>query len=378
MRITQVENIDSEAVSKHGLPGFVFAEQTLYEQEKDNVFASGWASIGCEQQLKKPGDIMPVRIAGVSLIAIRNKDGGIGVFHNVCRHKSAPLVDEPCNKRTLVCPYHKWSFKLDGELMGAPRFYGNENKPISAEDKADKGLIPVRFAVWWDIIFVNVSGDAQPFEEFIKPLDDLLADYPHQDMRHVSSTDYSGEVNWKLAVDNFLDGYHVPFVHSQACSIESALGQDDLFLSDDIVGLRLPHGASSKPAKTAKQLPHWNGLAEEKRGTQQWFGIFPNTLFFVDPCWVQTIVVKPTGVAKTDETLTIYVTSDEAASDEFVEERTRLSDVLNEVNQQDIELLDKLQHTRTSAVADQGHLVQAWDQVGMAFHKMWLSKMQVK
>ena len=376
MRNTQVEKIASETISKHGLPGFVFAEQDVYEQEKDKGFAQGWASIGCAQQLKNPGDILPVRMAGVSFIAIRAKDGSIGVFHNVCRHKGAPLVDEPCNKRTLVCPYHKWSFKLDGELMGAPRFYGSENKPISSEDKADKGLIPVRFAVWWDIIFVNISGDAQPFEDFIKPLDDLLSDYPSEGMQMVSATDYSGEVNWKLAVDNFLDGYHVPFVHSQACSIESALGQDDLFLSDDIVGLRLPHGASAKPAKTAKQIPHWPGLAEDKKGTQQWFGIFPNTLFFVDPVWVQTIVVKPTGANKTDETLSIYVTSEEAASDEYTAERARLSDVLNEVNQQDIELLDKLQHTRTSQVADQGHLVQAWDQVNMTFHKMWLRKMQ--
>ncbi len=376
MTMIEVQNIETESVTKHGLPGFVFAKQDVYEQEKDKVFAQGWASIGVGQQLKKPGDILPVRMAGVSLIAIRAKDGSIGVFHNVCRHKSAPLVDEPCNKRTLVCPYHKWSFKLDGELMGAPRFYGDENKPISAEDKADKGLIPVRFAVWWDIIFVNVSGDAQPFEEFIKPLDELLSDYPKEGMQLVSSTDYSGEVNWKLAVDNFLDGYHVPFVHSQACSIESALGQEDLFLSDDIVGLRLANGASNKPAKTAKQIPHWPGLAEDKKGTQQWFGIFPNTLFFVDPVWVQTIVVKPTCVAKTDETLSIYVTSEEAASDEYIEERARLSDVLNEVNEQDIELLDKLQHTRTSTVADQGHLVQAWDQVNMSFQQMWLRKMQ--
>ena len=119
MTMIEVQNIETESVTKHGLPGFVFAKQDVYEQEKDKVFAQGWASIGVGQQLKKPGDILPVRMAGVSLIAIRAKDGSIGVFHNVCRHKSAPLVDEPCNKRTLVCPYHKWSFKLDGELMGA-------------------------------------------------------------------------------------------------------------------------------------------------------------------------------------------------------------------------------------------------------------------
>ena len=373
--MTPVNAITRDQVAKHGLPADVFKDPNTYTAECDTIFAKGWASIGCGQQIAKPGDILPVRIAGQSLIAMRNKDGEIGVFHNICRHKAAPLVDEPCNKRSLVCPYHKWSFKIDGSLLNAPRYFGKENKVMTPEDKADKGLIAVRFAVWWDIIFVNISGDAEPFEAFIKPLDEQLADYPKEHIQKISTTDYSGDVNWKLAVDNFLDGYHVPFVHSQACTVESVLEQDDLFLSDNIVGLRLMNGASAKPAKTSKQLPHWEGLKPELKGTQQWFGIFPNTLFFVDPCWVQTIVIKPMGETTTDESLSIYVVNENAASEEFVEERARLHDVLNEVNQQDIELLDKLQVTRSNAIANQGHLNDAWDQVNMTFHQMWLSKM---
>ncbi|WP_289031281.1 aromatic ring-hydroxylating dioxygenase subunit alpha [uncultured Paraglaciecola sp.] len=369
-----IKTITKEHVTAHGLPAIAFKDKDIYEQECDKIFAQGWASIGCSQQISKPGDILPIRIAGQSLIAIRNKQGEIGVFHNICRHKAAPLVDEPCNKRSLVCPYHKWSFKIDGDLLSAPKYFGNDNKVMTAEDKADKGLIKVRFAVWWDIIFVNIDGKAEPFEDFIKPLDERLAIYPKDDIRMVSTTDYSGEVNWKLAVDNFLDGYHVPFVHSQACSLESVLGQEDLFLSENIVGLHLPHGASAKPAKTAKQLPHFNGLPEEKQGTQQWFGIFPNTLFFVDPCWVQTIVVKPMGETHTAESLSVYVVNDEAASDEYAAETGRLHEVLNEVNQQDIELLDKLQITRSNNIANQGHLNDAWDQVNMTFHQMWLKK----
>lgn len=367
--------ITTEHVTAHGLPAAAFKDKDTYETECNKVFASGWASIGCGQQINKPGDIFPVKIAGHSLIAVRNKQGEIGVFHNICRHKAAPLVDEPCNKRSLVCPYHKWTFKIDGNLLSAPRYYGDENKPMSEEDKADKALIPVRFAVWWDIIFVNLDGTAEEFTDFIKPLDNLLTSYKHDELNIVSTTDYAGEVNWKLAVDNFLDGYHVPFVHSQACSVESVLGQEDLLLSDNIVGLRLANGASNKPAKTAKQLPHFTNLPEEIRGTQQWFGIFPNTLFFVDPCWVQTIVVKPVGETTTTESLSIYVVSDDAASDEYIEERARLNDVLNEVNEQDIELLDKLQITRSNTIANQGHLNAAWDQVNMTFHKIWLTKM---
>jgi phenylpropionate dioxygenase-like ring-hydroxylating dioxygenase large terminal subunit len=370
-----ITQISKDQVAQRGLPANTFKDDNVFEAECDALFTKGWASIGCGQQLQKSGDVLPIKIAGHSLIALKNKEGEIGVFHNVCRHKGSPLVLEPCNKRTLVCPYHRWSFKLDGSLLSAPRFYGSENKPISNEDKIGKGLISVRFSIWWDIIFVNISADAEPFEDFIKPLDELLKSYSSEHISKVSTTDYSGEVNWKLAVDNFLDGYHVPFVHSQACTVESVLDQEDLFVSDSIWGLRLPNGASSKPAKTSKQLPHFDDLPPEKQGTQQWFCIFPNTLFFVDPCWVQTIVVKPQKACSISESFSVYVVNEQAASEEFVDERARLHDVLNEVNQQDIELLDKIQESRSSEAANNGNLNQAWDQVNKAFHLRWLTKM---
>jgi phenylpropionate dioxygenase-like ring-hydroxylating dioxygenase large terminal subunit len=370
-----LKEITCEDISSRGLPAVTFKDTETYNQECEKVFAQGWASIACAQQIPTPGDVMPVKIAGQSLILVRNKDGEVGVFHNICRHKGAPLVDEPCNKRTLVCPYHKWSFKISGELINAPRYFGSESKPMSDEDKADKGLVPVRFAVWWDIVFVNIDGTAEEFSDFIKPLDQLLMDYSSQDILQVTTTDYEGDVNWKLAVDNFLDGYHVPFVHSQACSLSSVLEQDDIFLSDNIVGLRLANGASSKPEKTAKQLPHFTGLPKEKVGMQQWFGIFPNTLFFVDPCWVQTIIVKPMGPTRTQESLHIYVVNEEAAHPDYSDERAVLSGVLNEVNQQDIELLDKLQMTRSNDISNQGNLIPFWDKVNSAFHNNWLKKM---
>jgi len=370
-----IAQISADQVSQRGLPANVFKDDHVFETECDVLFSKGWASIGCGQQLQNPGDVLPIKIAGHSLIALKNKEGEIGVFHNVCRHKGSPLVDKPCNKRTLVCPYHRWSFKLDGSLLSAPRFYGSENKPISNEDKIGKELIPVRFSVWWDIIFVNISADAEPFEDFIKPLDELLKDYSNEHLSQVNTTDYAGKVNWKLAVDNFLDGYHVPFVHSQACTLESAVDQQDLFLSDSILGLRLENGASNKPAKTAKKLPHFDGLLPEKQGAQQWFCIFPNTLFFVDPCWVQTIVVKPQKASFCTESLSVYVVNEQAASDDFVEARATLQAVLNEVNQQDIELLDKIQDSRSSEAANNGNLNPAWDQVNRAFHLQWLTKM---
>lgn len=371
-----VTQIDEEQTQEHGLPPDVFKSPEIFEKECDAVFRQGWVGLASAQQLPEIGDILPIKIGGASLIIIRGADNEIGVFHNVCRHKAAPLVDEPCRKRVLVCPYHRWAYNIDGSLRAAPKYYGKEDKILSAEDKEGKGLIEVRSAVWWDTIFVNLSGEAEPFEEYIRPLDQLLEGYDSNDLRIMSSTEYQSSANWKLAVDNFLDGYHVPFVHSQAVTVESVLDQEDLFLSDNITGLRLANGASDKPAKTDKPLPHFKHLTEKNSGTQQWFCLFPNTLLFVDPVWVQLIIVRPESVDYATETLTIYAANPESMNDEFTLQRESLSNALNEVNQQDIELLDKLQFTRSSPEASQGHLVQAWDQVGIRFHRMWLQKMQ--
>ncbi|GAB3103004.1 aromatic ring-hydroxylating dioxygenase subunit alpha [Aestuariicella hydrocarbonica] len=371
-----VKNIDVEQTQQHGLPPEVFKATEIFDKECDAVFRQGWVSLASAQQLPEVGDMLPVKIGNASLLIMRGADDTIGVFHNICRHKAAPLVDSACRKRVLVCPYHRWAYNLDGSLRAAPKYYGDSEQPMSAQDKADKGLLPVRSAVWWDTIFVNLSGDAEPFEEFIRPLDQLLEGYDSDGLRMISTTEYQSSANWKLAVDNFLDGYHVPFVHSQAVTLDSVMNQEDLFLSDNIAGLRLPTGASDKPAKTDKPLPHFRHLTEENVGTQQWFGIFPNTLLFVDPVWVQLIIVRPEAPTAASETLTIYAANPESMADEFAPQREALSAALNEVNQQDIELLDKLQFTRTAPEASQGHLVQAWDQVNVRFHQMWLQKMQ--
>ncbi|TXS91247.1 aromatic ring-hydroxylating dioxygenase subunit alpha [Parahaliea maris] len=371
-----VKQIDAGATQQRGLPPAVFKSPDVFDQECDAVFRSGWVSLASAQQLPNVGDMLPVKIGDASLLVIRNAEEEIGVFHNICRHKAAPLVDSACSKRVLVCPYHRWAYSLDGSLRAAPKYYGNSDEHMSAEDKQDKGLLPVRSVVWWDTIFVNLSGDAEPFEEFIRPLEQQLEGYDPAGLSLVSSTEYQSAANWKLAVDNFLDGYHVPFVHSQAVTVDSILNQDDLFLSDEIIGLRLPTGASDKPAKTDKPLPHFAHLTEENTGTQQWFGIFPNTLLFVDPVWVQLIIVRPEAPDFATETLTIYAANPDAMADEFAMQRQVLSDTLNEVNRQDIELLDKLQFTRTAPEARHSHLVPAWDQVNVRFHQIWLQKMQ--
>lgn len=367
--------IDENTTQTQGLPPSVFKDQSLFQKEYENLFKPGWVSVASGQQIPNPGDVLPIQIGETPLLITRNSEGDISVFYNVCRHKGAPLIDGPCNKRTIVCPYHRWTFNLQGQLKGAPVLNGDK-RSLDKEEKEQMGLIPIRFELWWDTIFVNLSGDAEPFSQFIKPLDDLLKDYGSNPLASISTTEYQSDSNWKLAVDNFLDGYHVPFVHSQAVTIPSVLGHEDLFLSDDIVGMKLANGAADKPAKTDKPLPHFSHLTQDNIGTQLWFGIFPNTLLFVDPVWVQMIIVRPESATFCRETLTLYAANPDTLNEQYTSQRAALSDALNEVNRQDIELLDKLQVTRSSEGAAFGRLSDVWDKVNVAFQQTWLKKMK--
>lgn len=376
--VTDLEIIDTTVVTQHGLPGAVFSSRDIFELECDSVFRDGWVSIATAQQLREPGDVLPVSVAGHALLITRDRDMKIHVFRNVCRHKAAMLIDGPCSGRsTIVCPYHRWTYRLDGQILAAPYYHGTKNVPLDDGLRKKLGLIPVRFEVWWDIIFVNLSGTGQAFSDYVKPLSELLSDHNGEDISLVSASDYETRANWKLVVENFLDGYHVGFVHSQASSVDATLGQENLILSENIVGLRLEKGAAEKPQKTERQLPHFPALPTEKQAAQQWFLLFPNTLFFVDPRWVQTIVVKPHGAEHCSETLSIYVTHRDATGDEFAEERAVLHQVLNKVNSQDIGILRYIQKTRSSEVGDSGNWVEGWDDVPAEFHNMWLKKMKI-
>ena len=123
-----------------------------------------WVCIGFVHDLNATGDVVPITVAGRPLLMVRNAQGEIGVFHNICRHRCLTLVDEPKNVGKLIrCPYHAWAYDLDGQLRAAPHFGGINQHETKGFDRKENGLVPVRSHVWRDWIFVNLDGEAAPF-----------------------------------------------------------------------------------------------------------------------------------------------------------------------------------------------------------------------
>ena len=200
-----------------GLPGPAYTSEAFLALENERIFTESWVFAGFAHELARPGDVTPVTVAGRPFLLVRDAELGVRAFHNVCRHRNLKLVDTPGNVgRAIRCPYHSWTYGLDGALRLTPYFGGRDPRAVPPGfDRGRHGLVPVRSATWHDWIFVNPSGAAPPFEEFIAPLRSRLEGVDLGRVRHVVTIDF-GEVaaNWKLLVENFIEPYHVQFVHA--------------------------------------------------------------------------------------------------------------------------------------------------------------------
>jgi phenylpropionate dioxygenase-like ring-hydroxylating dioxygenase large terminal subunit len=375
MKPLAIEEIRNSYADGRPLPGAAYRDEGIFAAEAEMLLRDSWVSVACGQSVAEQGDLFPVRIAGQSLLVVRAGDGEIRVFYNLCRHRGAPLADLKCRARAgrIVCPYHAWSYGLDGGLVAAPHFHRDaDSDQPSAGEREGLGLLPVRTAVWRDIVFVNLSSDAQRFESFIRPLDERLAPWTAAELRPLASDEYEIQANWKLAAENFIDNYHLPIVHSQlGDGFGWILGTEEVELSDDIVGLVLPQGYGEGPGQVESPLPRFSGLGDDEALRIELFSVFPNTLILVEPDNQQVIVLRPQSPELTHETFANYLVSDASQTEDLAKARDEIYRASIEVNDQDAALLARLQSTRSMDVAGKTQLTQAWDQAIRRFQRRW-------
>jgi choline monooxygenase len=378
MQPLPIEEIRNSYDDERPLPGVAYRDAGIFAAEAETLLRETWVSVACGQNVAERGDLFPVRIAGRSLLVVRDGEDTIRVFYNLCRHRGAPLAASKCRAKAgrIICPYHAWSYGLDGGLVAAAHFHRDPAAPPSEEEREGLGLLPVRTAVWRDIVFVNLSSDAQAFEDFIRPLDERLTPWTAAELSPLASDEYEIQANWKLAAENFIDAYHLPVVHSQLGSgFDWILGTEDVALSDDIVGIVLPQGYDAGSEQADSPLPRFSGLGESEALRIEVFSVFPNTLILVEPDFQQVIVLRPQSPGLTHETFANYVVSDASQREDLAKVRDESYRSSIEINDQDATLLASLQATRSMDVGAETHLTQAWDQTNRRFQRLWARKL---
>jgi choline monooxygenase len=216
------------------------------------------------------------------------------------------------------------------------------------------------------MVFVHLGQVERPLLDTLAPLIERWAPYDLGRLSHVESQRYDVAANWKLVVENFLDFYHLPFIHPQVGPVSVALDIDDVVLGERIIGGTYPRGAAAKAAKTERTLPTFGIVPADVGARQDIFCVFPNALLFIEADWFQVIAFEPVAADRTLEHMAVFVDRD-ALDDDFASARASLTGVLFGVNDQDVPVLERLQAGRRSAIADRNHLLAQWDQITAHF-----------
>jgi len=198
------------------IPAPWYVDARIAELESKTVFSKTWQMVGRADQLEKPGHFVTADVAGEPIVVVRGNDSVLRAFFNVCRHHAAAVVTEPCGQASILhCPYHGWNYGLDGALKGMPEFDGVKNF-----DREKNGLVPVKADIWEGFVFVNLDPQAMSLKDFLGGLVKRVAPLGLSKLHYFDRRVYDIHCNWKVFVDNYLDGgYHVPHLHKGLNSV---------------------------------------------------------------------------------------------------------------------------------------------------------------
>lgn len=289
--------LDLEPVDEDwGLPAWTYDDRDFFDAERDRVFASSWQVVCHESDISRAGDWHAFEFLGESVIVLRGDDGAVRAFTNVCRHRGSRLVDghKGCARR-LTCPYHAWTYALDGRLVGVPM-----RKDYPSLDMARESLAAVDFELWRGFVFIRLKPGGPSVAEMMAPYDDQIAPYRFEDLRALGRVTLRPRtVNWKNVADNYSDGLHIPVAHpgltrlfGRSYGVEAEAHVDRMW--GDLVDAP---SANASERMYQKILPEAEHLPPASRRRWLYFKLWPNVAFDIYPDQVdfmQFLPVSPT------------------------------------------------------------------------------------
>jgi len=368
-----IDMLNAPIEDARGLPNEAFTSEAFFELEKERLFPRTWTFAGTASDIPNVGDARPTNVAGNPVILVRQKGNGIGVFHNVCPHRGSRLLTEPVvGERAIVCPYHAWSFELDGQIRGRTHYHGCDKHETDADMYGRNDcLVPVRSHTFHDWIFVNLDGKAPPFEDYAGTTLDCFENYELATLdreRHIT-IDY--RCNWKLAIENFCDYYHIFKIHpalDQAFDKvyrRSTYPEGRHLFGEQKITAR--HGLSTQSNEIV--LPDLAELTEEQKSHHFFISLFPNFLLNLFPSNIQGIWFEPTALDYTVMHMWFYYAQGVAEAEQFRGARDEVVEEWLVVNGEDADICHRLQLGRESGAYDGGHFAPYWDEGLINFHK---------
>lgn len=279
------------------LPAWIYQDAEFFEREKQAIFRAAWQLVCHVSDIPRPGDFHTLEFLGESLVVLRAEEGAVRAFHNVCRHRGARLLDGPsghCGRR-ITCPYHAWTYALDGRLIGLP-----QRDSFPGLDSAQHGLKPLEHEVYMGFIFVRFAGGLPSVREMAAPYQRELAAYRFEELVPMGRASLrSRAVNWKNVADNYSDGLHINVAHPGLTRLFGrGYGIEARPWIDKMWGMLRDTPSSNWSERLYQQLlPPVEGLPPERQRLWTYFKLWPNVALDIYPDQVdfmQFLPVSPT------------------------------------------------------------------------------------
>jgi choline monooxygenase len=346
------------------IPAAWYTDPRIAELERLNVLGKTWQLVARTSQLETPGQFISSTVAGEPVVVVRGNDGVLRAFYNVCRHHAAAVVTQPCGRASLLhCPYHGWNYGLDGSLKGMPEFEGVENF-----DRSQNGLIPIRVETWECFVFINLDDHAAPLSTFLGRLVDRVAPLAVAKLHYFDRRSYEIHCNWKVYVDNYLDGgYHVPHLHKGLSSVldykQYTIENEDRYClqSSPMVA---PTESDSTEAASSEDI----ATGASRKGDRAWyFWQYPNLMINCYEGYMDTNVVIPLDVDHCRVIFDFYFADIGEASRAYNEQSVNVG---NRVQEEDLGICEDVQRGLKSRAYSAGRLSVRREAGEQLFHQL--------
>jgi phenylpropionate dioxygenase-like ring-hydroxylating dioxygenase large terminal subunit len=332
------------AVETQTLPWSWYADPAVYGREQERIFRRAWQYVGHTGQLPAPASYFAARAGDVPIVVVRDRAGELRGFVNVCRHRGSQLVEGDGRRETIQCPYHGWTYDLDGALRAAPRA-----EREGAFDKSELGLVPVAVETWGPLVFVNPDSAAAPLTETLGNLPELVrsAGVELEALPHRLRSDFVLEANWKIAAENFLECYHCAVAHPGLARLLDVSPAAYRLEADGLVS------SQYGPRRRDGDAPY-DAAGEVDHG--QFHFVWPNLKLNIEPGRpnLSLGVLLPDGPERTVGFFDYFFARD--VSDEWVREFVAFDD---EVGAEDKALVERVQRGVRSGVLEHGRLLRS-------------------
>ena len=371
-------DIVNKPISKaHGLPNECYTNKDYTLIERKKLFEDKWVVIGVASSLPEIGDSKPFDLLGLPLLIVRNKKNKIKVFHNVCSHRGVKLVNKPGKiKNVIRCPYHSWSYSYDGDLVATPHLGGMNKHTHQDFHKQDNNLKEVRSFVWLDLIMINVNNNEIPFDEYIKPLSMRWGKFwPDKDRELIKHADDFGyfkleaKCNWKFAIENYCESYHLPWVHP---GLNSYSKIEDHYHIQGLPNRFAGQGTVVyNPILKGKiKFPTFPNWPKNKENIAEYVALFPNVMLGIHKDHYYAYWLEPISNEFTLEHMEIYYVGDQAASSKkFQSLRKQNHKLWEDIQKEDVDIIQGMQIGRNSPAYNGGNFSPAMDNPTHHFHK---------